>query len=141
MIDEALLETVRTGGPAIMLERACWLAWPSETRPGISAAMSSAQFVHFNAPVLAVQRNGQMEYFNEKRRRRWSSNLAWPRANLEMARLPARADFTAEHSSAETSFEENPHAEDALGEDALGEDAPVKNGSGENGSGQDAAAG
>jgi hypothetical protein len=38
--------------------------------------MSSAQFVHFNAPVLAVQRGSSMEQFDEERQRRWSSNLA-----------------------------------------------------------------
>jgi hypothetical protein len=54
MIDDALLERVRSGGPSILVERACWLVWPQERRSGVSAAMSSAQFVHLNAPVLAV---------------------------------------------------------------------------------------
>jgi hypothetical protein len=70
--------------------------------------MSSAQFVHFNAPVLAVQRNRHMEYFDEKRRRQWSSNLPWPRANLEMARLPGRAKFSDEGSLEEDSVEADP---------------------------------
>jgi hypothetical protein len=96
VIDDALLETVRRGGPAILLERACWLVWPQERRSGADAAMSSAQFVHFNAPVVAVQTGGRMEYFDEDGQRRWTSNLPWPRANLEMARLPGRPDFLAE---------------------------------------------
>jgi hypothetical protein len=69
--------------------------------------MSSAQFVHFNAPVLVVQTGGRMEYFDEKRRRQWSSNLPWPRANLEMARLPGRANFSGEDSSTESSSEKD----------------------------------
>ncbi|MFB6248878.1 MAG: hypothetical protein ABEL97_09940 [Salinibacter sp.] len=96
MIDEALLETVRRGGPSILLERACWLVWPQERRSGVRAAMSSAQFVRLNAPVLAVQRNGRMEYFGGDGELGWTSNLPWPRANLEMARLPGRLDFLAE---------------------------------------------
>jgi len=140
MIDEALLETVRTGGPAITLKRACWLAWPSETRLGISAAMSSAQFVHFNAPVLAVQRNGRMEYFDEERQRRWSSNLAWPRANLEMARLPARVDFPSEPPS-EGPFFEEPFSEKTFSEELLSEEsAPEDNTSGAEPSDKDSAA-
>jgi hypothetical protein len=101
VIDEALLETVRRGGPAILLERACWLVWSSERRSGVSAAMSDAQFVHFNAPVLAVQRNGRMEYVDAERGLGWTSNLAWLRANLEMMRPPAREDASEKDSSDE----------------------------------------
>lgn len=91
-MDEAIMKTVRRSDqPAITLEGACWLVWPTEPLSEVRAAMSSAQFVHFNAPVVAVQRNDQMEYFDENQQRRWSSNLAWPRANLEMARLFGRA--------------------------------------------------
>ena len=68
--------------------------------------MSQAQFVHFNAPVGAVQTGGRMEYFDESGRRRWQSNLPWPRANLEMARLPGRPDVLeapSEESAEESS--------------------------------------
>ena len=105
MIDDALLERVRSGRPAITLANACWLVWPQERRSGVSAAMSSAQFVHFNAPVLAVQRNGRMEYFDAEETLGWTSNLAWPRANLEMIRLPARATVPGEGSSEDTPSE------------------------------------
>jgi hypothetical protein len=81
--------------------------------------MSSAQFVHFNAPVLAVQRNRRMEYFDEDLRRQWSSNLPWPRANLEMARLPGRANFSGENALAESSPEK-----DSLQEDSPEVDSP-----------------
>ena len=81
--------------------------------------MSSAQFVHFNAPVLAVQRNRRMEYFDGDLRRRWSSNLPWPRANLEMARLPGRANFSGENASAESSPEK-----DSLEKDSPEEGSP-----------------
>lgn len=120
MTHDALLETVQSGGPSILLDRACWLVWPSEPRSGISAAMSSAQFIHFNAPVLAVQRNGRMEYFDAEGSLGWTSNLVWPRANLEMARLPARADFSAESSS-----KENPSEADSSDESASGPGAPA----------------
>jgi hypothetical protein len=86
--------------------------------------MSSAQFVHFNAPVLAVQRNRRMEYFDEKRRRQWSSNLPWPRANLEMARLPGRANFSGENASAESSPEADSPMESSPEKDSLEEDSP-----------------
>ena len=108
MIGDALLERIRSGGPAILLDKACWLVWPSERRSEVSAAMSSAQFVHFNAPVLAVQRNGRMEYFGEDGELGWTSNLAWPRANLEMARLPGRLDFLAEDI-----YEQNPNGDNS----------------------------
>lgn len=93
MIKKALLDVVQhPEKPAIGLDGASWLVWPAERRSGVSAAMSSAQFVHLNAPVVAVQRNGGMEYFNEDGQREWTSNLTWPRANLKMARLPGRPD-------------------------------------------------
>jgi len=98
-IGEPILETLRQGRSRVTLEEAAWLVWPSERRSGVSAAMSSAQFVHFNAPVFAVQQNGRMEYFDENGELGWTSNLAWPRANLEMVRLPARAAFLDEDSS------------------------------------------
>lgn len=124
MIDEKLLEIVQRGGPAIALENAYWLVWPIEARSGVSAAMSSAQFVHFNAPVLAAQTGGRMEYFGEDGQRHWASNLAWPRANLEMARLPARANFSPEPPSEESLLEEslseeNPPEEDISGQDPV----------------------
>jgi hypothetical protein len=108
-VDENILDTIRgSSGPAVTLNRACWLVWPGELRSGASAAMSSAQFVHFNAPVLAVQRNGRMEYFDAEGSLGWTSNLSWPRANLEMARLPGRLDFLAEDT-----YEEDPDEEDS----------------------------
>lgn len=101
--DDSVLENIeRSGELAITLNRACWLVWPSRQQPMLSAAMSSAQFVHLGAPVVAIQRNGRMDYYDEHRQRRWSSNLAWPRANLEMARLPGRANITEENSSEES---------------------------------------
>ena len=107
--DDSVLENIeRSGELSITLDRACWLVWPTRRQPTLSAAMSSAQFVHVNAPVVAIQRNGRMEYFDEQRQRRWSSNLAWPRANLEMARLPARPDFLAEDID-----EEDPDEDDS----------------------------
>ncbi len=120
---DALLERIRSGGPAILLDKACWLVWPSERRSEVSAAMSSAQFVHFNAPVLAVQRSGQMEYFGEDGELGWTSNLAWPRANLEMMRLPARASLSPESSSEEDPPEEDPPEEDSADENASDQDA------------------
>lgn len=114
MTDEKLLEIVRRGRDAIELENACWLVWPIKARTGVSAAMSSAQFVHFNAPVLAVQQNGRMEYFGKDGELGWSSNLAWPRANLEMARLPARPDFLSAAPS-EESLSEKSHGESVSG--------------------------
>jgi hypothetical protein len=104
--------------PAVVLDEAAWLVWPIEEESWqeeswTSAAMSSAQFVHFNAPVLAVQRNRRMEYFDEKRRRQWSSNLPWPRANLEMARLPGRVKFSGEDVSKEDSPEKDSLEEDS----------------------------
>lgn len=108
-VDEAILDTIRSpSGPAVTLNRACWLVWPGEQRSGASAAMSSAQFVHLNAPVLAVQRNGRMEYFDAEGNLGWTSNLPWPRANLEMARLPGRPAFLAEDT-----YEEAPDEEDS----------------------------
>jgi hypothetical protein len=117
-IAEPILKTIRCSGKSsIVLEEAAWVVWPSERRSGVSAAMSSAQFVHFNAPVIAVQTGRWMEYFDEERRRRWSSNLAWPRTNLEMARLPGRADFSTELSTKDDSSEEGSPEEDSLEED------------------------
>lgn len=81
-IGEPILKLLRRGRPGVMLENATWLVWPSERRSGVSAAMSSAQFVQFNAPVAAVQQNGRMEYFDTGGELVWTSNLAWPRANL-----------------------------------------------------------
>ncbi|MCS3632062.1 hypothetical protein GGP55_002675 [Salinibacter ruber] len=118
MIGDALLERIRSGGPAILLDKAYWLVWTSERRSEVSAAMSSAQFVHFNAPVLALQRSGQMEHFGEDGELGWTSNLAWPRANLEMMRLPARASF-----SPESPPEEDPPEEDSADENASDQDA------------------
>ena len=110
-LPEPILDALRNSPRrAVELSEAAWLVWPVEEESWqegswTSAAMSSAQFVHFNAPVLAVQRNRHMEYFDEKRRRQWSSNLPWPRANLEMARLPGRANFSGEDASTESSPE------------------------------------
>jgi len=98
-IGEPILETPRQGRSRVTLEEAAWLVWPSERRSGMSAAMSSAQFVYFNAPVVAIQQNGRMEYFDSEGNLGWTSNLAWPRANLEMARLPSRAFFLDEDCS------------------------------------------
>ena len=75
------------------------LVWTSECRPGVSAAMSSVQFVHSNAPVVSVQQNGRMEYFGSEEHLGWVSNLPWPRAILEMARLPACPDLLNENST------------------------------------------
>ena len=108
-LPEPILDALQAAArPAVVLDEAAWLVWPVEEESWqeeswTSAAMSSAQFVHFNAPVLAVQRNRRMEYFDEKRQRQWSSNLPWPRANLEMARLPGRANFSGEDASTESS--------------------------------------
>ena len=99
---EPILEVLRrSGGSAITLENAAWLVWPPERRSGVSAAMSQAQFVHFNAPVVAVQTGGRMEYFDSEGNLGWASNLAWPRANLEMARLLGRPEVLEETSPTE----------------------------------------
>jgi hypothetical protein len=106
-IAEPILETIRRSGKSsIVLEEAAWLVWPSDRRSGASAAMSSAQFVHFSAPVVAVQQNGRMEYFDDEGQLRWTSNLPWPRANLEMVRLPGRPE----------SLRDNPTDEDSSGD-------------------------
>ncbi|MCS3635978.1 hypothetical protein GGP57_003323 [Salinibacter ruber] len=39
MIGDALLERIRSGGPAILLDKAYWLVWPSERRSEVSAAL------------------------------------------------------------------------------------------------------
>ena len=107
-IHDALLDFLqRSGRSGVCLEEAAWLVWPSERRSEVSAAMSQAQFVHFNAPVVAVQRDGRMEYFDESGELRWTSNLAWPRANLEMARLPGRPEVLEEGAPEESSSEDN----------------------------------
>jgi hypothetical protein len=122
---EPILDALRDSPRrAVVLSDAAWLVWPVEEESWrdeswASAAMSSAQFVHFNAPVLAVQRNRRMEYFDGDLRRRWSSNLPWPRANLEMARLPGRANFSGENASAESSPEK-----DSLEKDSPEEGSP-----------------
>jgi hypothetical protein len=85
---EFILETPGQGRSRVTLEEAAWLVWTSESRAGIRAAMSSAQFVHLNAPVLAIQQNGQIEYFDAEGSRRWSSNIVWLGGNLEMAACP-----------------------------------------------------
>jgi hypothetical protein len=103
-LGEPILKMLRrSGGSAITLENAAWLVWPSERRSGVSAAMSQAQFVHFNAPVVAVQTGGRMEYFDSEGNLGWVSNLPWPRANLEMARLPGRPEVVEEDAPEETS--------------------------------------
>ena len=113
-IPDPILETIRRSGkPSIGFGGAAWLVWPSEPRSGVSAAMSSAQFVHFDAPVLAVQTGGRMEYFDEDGQRRWTSNLPWPRANLEMARLLGPPDILEENGSNEKSSEETTSGEDS----------------------------
>jgi hypothetical protein len=113
---DKLLEFIRrTDRPDISLENACWLVWAQEPKSGMSAAMSSAQFIHFNAPVLAVQRNGRMEYFGENGELGWTSNLSWPRGNLEMMRLPARVNFPEENPPEEDSADENASGQDASG--------------------------
>ena len=104
-ISEPILETLRQSRPHVTLEEAAWLVWPSERKSGVSAAMSSAQFVHFNAPVVAIQQNGRMEYFDDEGDLGWTSNLPWPRANLEMARLPGLPDFLQEESSPKENVE------------------------------------
>jgi hypothetical protein len=113
MIDEVLLERVRSGGPSILLDRACWLVWSQEAKSGMSAAMSDAQFVHFNAPVLAVHRNGRMEYFGEDGELGWTSNLSWPRLHFEMMRLPGRVNFPDEDPTEKVSSDENASGQDA----------------------------
>jgi hypothetical protein len=119
VIHDKLLEFIRRSDrPVISHENACWLVWPSERRSGVSAAMSSAQFVHFNAPVLAVQRNGWMEYFGKDGELGWTSNLAYPRGNFEMARLPGRADFSPVSSPEDDAPEKDPSDENASGQDA-----------------------
>jgi hypothetical protein len=69
--------------------------------------MSDAQFVHFNAPVLAVQHNGRMEYFGEDGELGWTSNLSWPRLHFEMIRLPARVKFPDEAPTEKDASDEN----------------------------------
>jgi hypothetical protein len=111
-IDDALLDVFRRSGQsALSLEGAAWLVWPSGRRSGVSAAMSQAQFVHFNAPVVAVQRDGRMEYFDSEGNLGWVSNLPWPKANLEMARLPGRPEVVEEDAPEESSREDNSRAE------------------------------
>lgn len=101
-LPEPILQMLRrSGGPAITLENAAWLVWPSGRRSGVSAAMSQAQFVHSGAPVVAVQRHGRMEYMDIKGDVGWASNLPWPRANLEMMRLPGRPRGLEETSPTE----------------------------------------
>jgi hypothetical protein len=110
----SILETIqRSGKSSIVFEEAAWLVWPSERRSGVSAAMSNAQFVHFNAPVIAVQQNGRMEYFDDEGQLRWTSNLPWPRANLEMARLPGRPDSLRDTPTDEDSSEDSSIANSA----------------------------
>ena len=83
--------------------------------------MSQAQFVHLCAPVVAVQRDGRMEYFDENGELRWTSNLPWPRANLEMARLPGQPGALEEDASEEESPEEESPEEGSPEEDSLAE--------------------
>ncbi|WP_103020138.1 site-specific integrase [Salinibacter altiplanensis] len=106
------LKLLRHGGPAVTLENTAWLVWPSERRSGVSAVMSSAQFVHFNAPVVSVQQNGRMECFDTGGELVWTSNLAWPRANLEMARLPTRPDVLREDASRRDTSQKDTSGED-----------------------------
>jgi hypothetical protein len=44
-----------------------------------------------------------MEYFDSEGNLGWASNLAWPRANLEMVRLPGRPEVLEEDAPEETS--------------------------------------
>jgi hypothetical protein len=83
----AIAKQVRQTEEVIRMEGARWLVWPEEETSFIRGAMSSAQFVHMNAPVIAVQEGDGMIYLDENGEQGWSSNLAWPRTNLEMARL------------------------------------------------------
>lgn len=123
-LSEPLLKTLRrSGGSAITLEEAAWLVWPAEPRSGVSAAMSQAQFVHLGAPVVAVQTGGRMEYFDEDGALGWTSNLAWPRANLEMARLPGRPDVLKERSPEKSSPEESSTEEGSSEADSPIEDS------------------
>jgi hypothetical protein len=116
VIDDKLLEFIRRSDwPVIGLENACWLVWPQEPKSGVSAAMSDAQFIHFNAPVLAVQRNGRMEYFGEDGELGWTSNLSWPRLHFEMMRLPARVNFPEEDPLAKESPDKDSSDENASG--------------------------
>lgn len=95
-IEEPIVDMIKSSAvPTVLLDGACWLVWPSERTSGVRAAMSKAQFVHFNAPVVAIQTSGRMEYLNKDGEVGWTSNLPWPRANLEMARLPSRAENPA----------------------------------------------
>jgi len=112
-VPEPILESFRRGRLQVTLEEATWLAWPSETNAWTRAAMSQAQFVHLGAPVVAVQRNRRMEYFDENGELRWASNLPWPRANLEMARLPGQPGVLKEDASEEDSPEESSPEEDS----------------------------
>jgi len=83
----AITKKVRRSEEVIRMEGARWLVWPEGETSFTEAAMSSAQFVYMNAPVVAVQQGDGMKYLDENGERGWSSNLAWPRANLKMARL------------------------------------------------------
>jgi hypothetical protein len=65
-----------------------------------------------------------MEYFDEKRQRQWPSNLPWPRANLEMARLPGRANFSGEDASTESSPDPDSPIENSPERDSPEEDSP-----------------
>jgi len=80
----------REAESSVQLDQGRWLVWPLRQESGIRALTSEAQFVHQNQPVLAVQDDGSMKYFGEDGEVKWRSNRRWPRANLEMARLPGR---------------------------------------------------
>ena len=124
-LPEPILDALQAAArPAVVLDEAAWLVWPIEEESWTSAAMSSAQFVHFNAPVLAVQTGGRMEYFDEDLRCRWSSNLPWPRSNLEVARLPGRANFSGEDASTEGSPDPDSPVENSPERDSPEEDSP-----------------
>jgi hypothetical protein len=56
-----------------------------------------------------------MEYFGEDGELGWTSNLPWPRANLEMARLPGRVDFSADSSPEDDASEKESSDESASG--------------------------
>lgn len=84
----AIVERLRSQNNVVQMEGARWIVWPEREMSFIEGAMSRGQFIYMNAPVIAIQQGDGMEYLNEEGQKGWSSNLRWPRAHLQMVRLP-----------------------------------------------------
>jgi hypothetical protein len=89
--EETIKKVLSEGDSAITMEGARWIVMTKDTsRSAISAMMSSAQFIHLNQPVVAIQEGGRMTYFDVEGGIGYVTNLRWARANLEMVRLPGK---------------------------------------------------